>query len=199
MTPLLCFYQTSFFGQQRAAEESNAERSLPHGKRWNRRTMTAEIWLWVSPVRVLEEGENVLLVSCGNRVRRCCARSGLGFTMNAYKVRRCWYFSFLYQFRVLTFFPLVSSTTKNGQSAHAIISQCSLFRGSYPSWILLRITARSRFPVMLPRSVWKLLTYLKNSVIFFIKNGSTASTEGSMKLRQTLVILNKAACTNEVI
>ena len=58
---------------------------------------------------------------------------------------------------------------KNGQSANAITSQFSMFRGSHPSCIVLRITARSRFPVMLPRSVWKLLTYLKNSVSFFYK------------------------------
>ena len=49
-----------------------------------------------------------------------------------------------------------------------LMPQCSLFRGSYPSCILLRITARSMFPVMLPRSVWKLLRYL-NSVSFLIK------------------------------
>jgi len=45
------------------------------------------------------------------------------------------------------------------------------------------------FPVILPRSVWKLLTYLKNSVrlFFFLKKaggtkGKIASTEGTMQL-----------------
>ena len=45
------------------------------------------------------------------------------------------------------------------------------------------------FPVILPRSVWKLLTYLKNSVrLFFFKKkaggtkGKIASTEGTMQL-----------------
>lgn len=44
------------------------------------------------------------------------------------------------------------------------------------------------FPVILPRSVWKLLTYLKNSVRLFKKKkaggtkGKIASTEGTMQL-----------------